>query len=244
MGEWPNDGKLSALSIRRACEDSLRRLQTDHIDLYQMHHVDRDTPWEEIWQAMGVLIEQGKVLYVGSSNFAGMGHRTGQRGRCQTQHPRPGQRAIDLQPHDTATIELEVLPAARQYGVGVIPWSPLQGGLLGGALGKEGRRRQAGRSREGLEANRRPDRSLREALRLTRREPGERRPRLAAPSGGGNRPNHRSTNPGTARRLTAGCRIESSEPTPSRNSTGSSRGTSRPPNTTPGRSTALIGGRQ
>ena len=70
MGEWPNDGKLSALSIRRACEDSLRRLQTDHIDLYQMHHVDRDTSWEEIWQAMGLLIEQGKVLYVGSSNFA------------------------------------------------------------------------------------------------------------------------------------------------------------------------------
>src|SRR6266540_3346180 len=71
MGDWPNEGKLSALNIRRACEGSLRRLRTDHIDLYQMHHVDRDTPWDEIWQAMDVLVQQGKVLYVGSSNFAG-----------------------------------------------------------------------------------------------------------------------------------------------------------------------------
>src|SRR6266540_2639248 len=68
---WPNTSRLSALHIRRACEDSLHRLQTDHIDLYQMHHVDRDTPWEEIWQAMDLLVQQGKVLYVGSSNFAG-----------------------------------------------------------------------------------------------------------------------------------------------------------------------------
>jgi aryl-alcohol dehydrogenase-like predicted oxidoreductase len=71
MGEWPNQGRLSALHIRNACEGSLRRLGTDHIDLYQMHHIDRDTPWEEIWQAMEVLVQQGKVLYVGSSNFAG-----------------------------------------------------------------------------------------------------------------------------------------------------------------------------
>jgi aryl-alcohol dehydrogenase-like predicted oxidoreductase len=71
MGDWPNESKLSALHIRRACEASLRRMQTDHIDLYQMHHVDRQTPWEEIWQAMETLVQQGKVLYVGSSNFAG-----------------------------------------------------------------------------------------------------------------------------------------------------------------------------
>src|SRR5512144_643209 len=71
MGEWPNEMCLSALHIRRACEDSLRRLRTDHIDLYQMHHIDRLTPWEEIWQAMDVLVQQGKVVYVGSSNFAG-----------------------------------------------------------------------------------------------------------------------------------------------------------------------------
>jgi len=71
MTSWPNDGKLSALNIRRACDASLRRLRTDYIDVYQMHHVDRATPWDEIWQAMQVLVTQGKVLYVGSSNFAG-----------------------------------------------------------------------------------------------------------------------------------------------------------------------------
>src|SRR5438876_8693069 len=71
MGPGPNDRRLSAYHIRRACEESLRRLQTDHLDLYQMHHVDRGTPWEEIWQAMDLLVGQGKVVYVGSSNFAG-----------------------------------------------------------------------------------------------------------------------------------------------------------------------------
>src|SRR6185312_10433585 len=71
MGDWPNESRLSALHIRRACEASLKRLQTDYIDLYQMHHVWRVAPWEEIWQAMELLVQQGKVLYVGSSNFAG-----------------------------------------------------------------------------------------------------------------------------------------------------------------------------
>ena len=71
MGDWPNNSRLSALNIRQAVEGSLKRLQTDHIDLYQMHHIDRNTPWEEIWQAMEALVQQGKVLYVGSSNFAG-----------------------------------------------------------------------------------------------------------------------------------------------------------------------------
>jgi aryl-alcohol dehydrogenase-like predicted oxidoreductase len=153
MGEWPNDGKLSVLSIRRNCEDSLRRLQTDHIDLYQMHHVDRDTPWEEIWQAMGHLIDQGKVLYVGSSNFAGWDIAAANESAA-------ARNLVGLVSEQsiynllTREIELEVLPAARHYGVGVIPWSPLQGGLLGGALAKEGRRRQGGRSQAQLEANR------------------------------------------------------------------------------------------
>jgi aryl-alcohol dehydrogenase-like predicted oxidoreductase len=71
MGDGPNDVRLSARHIRRACEESLVRLRTDHLDLYQMHHVDRDTPWDEIWQAMEQLVREGKVLYVGSSNFAG-----------------------------------------------------------------------------------------------------------------------------------------------------------------------------
>ena len=79
MSEWPNGSRLSAVHIKRACEDSLRRLQTDVIDLYQMHHVDRNTPWEEIWQAMETLVRQGKVLYVGSSNFAGWAVATTQK---------------------------------------------------------------------------------------------------------------------------------------------------------------------
>src|ERR1700742_2381584 len=71
MGDWPNEGKLSALNIRRALDASLSRLQTDYIDLYQFHHIDRDTPWDEIWQAINVAVTAGKILYVGSSNFAG-----------------------------------------------------------------------------------------------------------------------------------------------------------------------------
>ena len=131
--QWPNSGRLSALAIRRECEASLRRLQTDYIDLYQMHHVDRDTPWDEIWQAMDVLVQQGKVLYVGSSNFAGWhivqaneaAKRRGSLGLVSEQ---------SLYNLNARTIELEVLPACEHYGVGVIPWSPLGGGLLGGVL--------------------------------------------------------------------------------------------------------------
>jgi aryl-alcohol dehydrogenase-like predicted oxidoreductase len=155
MGDWPNDGRLSAVSIRRACEESLRRLRTDHIDLYQMHHVDRDTPWDEIWQAMEVLIAQGKVLYVGSSNFAGW-HIAQANGAAAARHLLGLVSEQSLYNLITRDIELEVLPAARAYGVGVIPWSPLQGGLLGGVLKKEqeGRRRVAGRAQQLLNEHR------------------------------------------------------------------------------------------
>src|SRR5262249_8552936 len=71
MGAWPNESKLSALHIRRACEGSLTRLRTDYLDLYQMHHVWRDAPWDEVWQALELLVQQGKVLYVGSSPIIG-----------------------------------------------------------------------------------------------------------------------------------------------------------------------------
>jgi aryl-alcohol dehydrogenase-like predicted oxidoreductase len=155
MGDWPNDGKLSALNIRRACDASLRRLRTDYIDLYQMHHVDRDTPWDEIWQAMEVLVTQGKILYVGSSNFAGW-HI------AQANDTAAARGFFGLVSEQsiynllTREIELEVLPAAIEYGVGVIPWSPLEGGLLGGVLKKEreGRRRQAGRAADTLQRHR------------------------------------------------------------------------------------------
>jgi aryl-alcohol dehydrogenase-like predicted oxidoreductase len=140
MGDRPNENKLSALNIRRACEGSLRRLQTDHIDLYQMHHVDRDTPWDELWQAMDLLVQQGKVLYVGSSNFAGW-HIAKANEAARARHSLGLVSEQSLYNLAERSIELEVLPACRDYGVGVIPWSPLWGGMLGGILGKvrEGR---------------------------------------------------------------------------------------------------------
>src|SRR5215467_11629519 len=141
MGSGPNDSRLSALHIGRACDESLRRLQTDHIDLYQMHHVDRDTPWDEIWQAFEVLVAQGKVLYVGSSNFAGW-HIAQANGAAAARHFLGLVSEQSLYNLSARTVELEVIPSCRAHGLGVIPWSPLAGGLLGGALGKptEGRR--------------------------------------------------------------------------------------------------------
>ncbi|HEX4138913.1 MAG TPA: aldo/keto reductase [Candidatus Methylacidiphilales bacterium] len=132
---------LNARKIVRSCEASLKRLQTDFIDLYQMHHIDRACPFDEIWQAMETLVAQGKILYVGSSNFAGWDIATAQ----QTAARRNFLGLVSEQSiyHlDNRMIELEVLPACRHYGLGVIPWSPLGGGLLGGALKKlqEGRR--------------------------------------------------------------------------------------------------------
>ena len=131
MGDWPNEGRLSALNIRRACDASLRRLRTDYVDLYQMHHVDRDTPWDEIWQAMEVLTAQVEVLYAGSSNFAGW-HIARLRDGAGPQPRRPGQRAVTPQPRHPLD-RAGGAAAAREHGVGVIPWSPLEGGLLGEA---------------------------------------------------------------------------------------------------------------
>ena len=141
MGDWPNESRLSALHIRRACEGSLKRLKTDHIDLYQMHHVDRDTPWEEIWQAMEILVQQGKVIYVGSSNFAGW-HIAQANEAAKHRHFMGLVCEQSLYNLIDRTLELEVIPACQSYGLGLIPWSPLKSGVLGGALKKaaEGRR--------------------------------------------------------------------------------------------------------
>jgi aryl-alcohol dehydrogenase-like predicted oxidoreductase len=153
MGEgWPNEGKLSALNIRRALDASLKRLQTDYVDLYQFHHVDRDTPWDEIWQAMEVAVQQGKILYAGSSNFAGWHIAQAQAAAKERNYTGlvSEQSIYNLIVRD---VEREVLPAAQEYGLGVIPWSPLQGGLLGGVIRKEnqGVRRTEGRAKEALE---------------------------------------------------------------------------------------------
>lgn len=139
MHDGENQGRLSAYHIRQACDDSLRRLKTDRIDLYQMHHIDRDTPWDEIWQAMEVLVQQGKVIYVGSSNFAawniaqanGAAHRRDFIGLVSEQ---------SLYNLAVRSIELEVLPACRALGLSVLPWSPLWGGMLAGSEGGDGRR--------------------------------------------------------------------------------------------------------
>jgi aryl-alcohol dehydrogenase-like predicted oxidoreductase len=155
MAEWPNEGRLSALNIRRACDASLQRLQTDYLDVYQMHHVDRLTPWDEIWEAMEVLRYQGKILYVGSSNFAGWHLAKAQEAAARRNVVGlvSEQSIYNLLVRD---IELEVLPAAIDYGLGIIPWSPLQGGLLGGVVGKErdGSRRSNERSLKAIEAHR------------------------------------------------------------------------------------------
>ena len=123
------------MNIRQSLEGSLKRLQTDHIDLYQMHHIDRQTPLEEIWQAMEVLVQQGKVIYVGSSNFAGW-HITQAQELARARHFMGMVSEQCLYNLDARMVELEVLPACKAYGLGVLPWSPLGGGLLGGVLEK------------------------------------------------------------------------------------------------------------
>lgn len=133
MGDWPNEARLSALHIKHACEGSLRRLQTDCIDLYQMHHVDRDTPWEEIWQAMEQLVREGKILYLGTSNFAGWQLAQAQE-LARQRHFLGVVSEQSLYNLLERTVELEVIPACMAYGIGLIPWSPLARGLLAGAL--------------------------------------------------------------------------------------------------------------
>jgi aryl-alcohol dehydrogenase-like predicted oxidoreductase len=159
---WPNHDHLSALNIRREVEASLRRLGTDHIDVYQFHHVDRATPWDEIWQAIDVLVTQGKILYAGSSNFAGWhiaqaneaARRRGSLGLTSEQC---------LYNLAERRAEMEVIPAAQHYGLGVIPWSPLNGGLLGGVLRKQ-REGGAGRSTGGRAADALADQAQRDKI--------------------------------------------------------------------------------
>jgi len=168
MGFGPNDRGLSALHIRRSCDESLQRLKTDHIDVYIWHHIDRgdegalgksmwklpqremlrpphlkhETPWDEIWQAMDVLVQQGKIIYAGSSNFAGWNiaqccERAMQR---HSLGPICEQSKYSL---NCRAVELEVVPACHEYGLGIIPYSPVGGGLLGGALAKHTAGRRA-----------------------------------------------------------------------------------------------------
>ncbi len=152
VGEGINDLKLSAYHIKKACEDSLRRLKTDHLDLYQMHHIDRETPWEEIWQAMEQLVREGKVLYVGSSNFAAWNIVEA----CYIAKQRNFLGLVSEQSIYNLRnrhIELEVIPACKAMGVGILTWSPLGGGILCGVLDKveEGSRRNREALRKSVE---------------------------------------------------------------------------------------------
>lgn len=142
--EWePNrtGRNLSSMKIRRHLDASLKRLQTDVIDLYQVHHIDRDCSWEEAWDAFEDIQAQGKAVYIGSSNFAGWHIAAA----CESARRRNRQGLVSEQSIynlNNRMVELEVLPACESYGLGFIPYSPVAGGLLAGALQKasDGRR--------------------------------------------------------------------------------------------------------
>src|SRR3954449_13347739 len=146
MGLGPNDRRLSAYHLRRACEASLRRLQTDHIALYQMPHVDRSMPWEETWQAMEQLVREGKISYVGSSNFAAWDVALAQ---CAASARHFMGLTFEQSLYNLAvrTVEMELIPALRSLGIGLLPYSPLHAGLLAGAL-------EAGSGDDRIEAHR------------------------------------------------------------------------------------------
>ena len=169
MGDWPNTSRLSKLHMRQALDASLRRLKTDYIDLYQFHHVWREASWEEIWEFCEGAVQQGKVLYIGSSNFAGW-HI------AQANEAAKRRNFLGLVSEQSIyhllnrNIELEVIPACEGYGVGVIPWSPLAGGLLGGVLEKENQGRRAS---EGVQKQLEKNRSQIEAWENLCRELGE-----------------------------------------------------------------------
>jgi aryl-alcohol dehydrogenase-like predicted oxidoreductase len=152
--DGPNDVPgLSAYKIRRHLEGSLRRMQTDHIELYQMHHIDRRTTWEELWPAFEREVSSGKIDYIGSSNFPGWAIAEAQL-KAEARHFF----GLVCEQHrynlNGRLPELEVLPAVERYGLGFIPWSPLDGGLLGGnALNPETGSRSS-KNKEAIERNR------------------------------------------------------------------------------------------
>ena len=204
MGDWPNEGRLSALNIRRACDASLQagcRPTTSTSTRCTTSTAARG--WDEIWEAMEVLRAQGKILYVGSSNFAGWHIAKAQEAAAR----RNFMGLVSEQSHYnllTRQIELEVLPAAEDYGLGVIPWSPLASGLLGGVVRKE---RDGSRRYGDTEADDRDEapaaRGLRGPVRRGRRGAGRGRPGLAADAAGGHRA--RSWGPGRPSTSTRPC---------------------------------------
>ncbi|MET8152827.1 aldo/keto reductase [Actinoplanes sp. NPDC049668] len=153
MGEGPNDAGLSRHHIIAGCEASLRRLRTDHIDLYQVHEWDGHTPLEETLEALDSLVRSGKVRYVGASNYAGWQLMKALGTADRTGLPRFVSQQIyySLQARDA---EYELIPAAVDQGLGVLVWSPLAGGLLAGRYRRDAR--PSGGSRQLTEWNEPP----------------------------------------------------------------------------------------
>ncbi len=139
MGPRPERSPAFCVSYSQSLRGRLRRLKTDHIDVYQMHHIDRHTPWEEIWQAMELLVQQGKVLYIGSSNFAGWDIATAQSIATAVISWAPGRRASLYNLTQPAPLSWRSFPHAAIWP-GVDPWSPLAGGLLAAYWVASGRR--------------------------------------------------------------------------------------------------------
>ena len=237
MGDWPNDGRLSALNIRRACDASLRRLQTDYIDLYQMHHIDRHAGWDEIWEGFEVLRDQGKILYAGSSNFAGWHIAKAQEAAARRNFMGLVSEQSHLQPARPRRSSSRCCRRPRTYGLGVIPWSPLASAACSAASCARSARAAGatpGAPAETIEAQAAPARGLRGSLRRDRRGPRHRRTGLAADAARRHgtdrrapdaraprvRPARRWTSPSTTRCWPA--------------STSSSLGTGRRRRTTPG----------
>ncbi len=139
MGEGPGVARASRWYVRRAVEDSLRRLRTDRIDLYQLHRPDGITPVEETLAALDDLVREGKVLYVGSSNFAAW-----QLTEAEWVARRDGRnRFVSAQNHYSLlerSAERELLPACAQAGVGMLPFFPLANGLLTGKYRRDQQR--------------------------------------------------------------------------------------------------------
>jgi len=130
-GDVVNARGASAWQVRREAIGSLKRLQTDRIDLYQFHHIDRHIPWQELWQSMEVLVAKGEVVYTGSSNFAAWNIAQANE-IAKHRHFLGLVSEQSLYNLTQRSIELEVIPAAQNYGLGILPWSPLAGGLLSG----------------------------------------------------------------------------------------------------------------
>jgi len=131
LGPGPFDSGSSRKHVVKACEDSLRRLGTDYIDLYQMHRYDDATPLEETLSTLNDLVRQGKVRYIGVSNWTASQIVEA----CLTIEAKGWEPLVSLQPQYSILardIEVEILPACRKFGLGVIPWSPLAGGMLTG----------------------------------------------------------------------------------------------------------------